>query len=247
MSTDFNKEKFDDENLDASWAPQKEERRSFGEQILPWAQSLPEGPLLDLAGGQGFESQSLADAGFDVTLVDRSAALLHSSQYSVDHEAGTRSKAIRAEMQNLPFPDGHFSGVLLKDVWIFLSPQARIEALNEMKRVLKDGGSILLISQLGNYGRIRFMPSNMSYPVKESCNTQEEMDKMLAGLVKSGDKIVSVEYFSNVPDTTKYAQQVGLAPSVVQEYDREDPLAKENRWIAEAGYIMKLEKPASTE
>lgn len=233
---EYNREKFDGGITDGKWVPRSPENENFQTNILPWALSLPEGSIMDLAGGVGLESNALKQEGFNVTLVDISQDLLANS---------THDKKVRAEIQNLPFPDNSFSGVLLKDVWMFLRPELRVQTLQEIKRVLKPGGSILLISQTETAPRLRYIPEGMSYPVKETFKEQFELDEAIQNLSGSRDKIVGVDYISTVSDAEAYAQQAGFAIVHAHEYDDKSQVAQENRWIKIAGFVVRLEKPVS--
>ena len=63
----------------------------------------PPAPVLDVGGGAGHQSFPLAQAGYDVTLLDPSAAMLDKAQYRLQHlpaEAQRRVTLVQADGEN---------------------------------------------------------------------------------------------------------------------------------------------------
>ena len=89
---------------------------------------LPEGTLkiLDVGTGPGFFAILLARAGYDVTAVDYTEAMLEEAKKN----AGTLSSKIRfqrMDAQKLDFPDGYFDAVISRSL-------CRVDARTEKRR-----------------------------------------------------------------------------------------------------------------
>jgi ubiquinone/menaquinone biosynthesis C-methylase UbiE len=100
--------------------------------------NLPKTNWLELGCGTGHWTKFFSECGFQVTAVDNSEAML---------EIG-RSKNmgnvqfLHADATRLPFPDGHFSGIVSITMLEFVDDLELV--LNEIDRVLKPGGTIVL-------------------------------------------------------------------------------------------------------
>jgi ubiquinone/menaquinone biosynthesis C-methylase UbiE len=100
------------------------------------------GELLDVPCGFGRHSIPLARAGYRVTGVDRSEALLA--------EAGRRAgdggpKLVRADYRELPFPDASFDAAInLFTSLGYLGDEEDTRALAEFGRVLRPGARLVL-------------------------------------------------------------------------------------------------------
>ena len=104
---------------------------------------LPEGralKILDVGTGPGFFAILLAKAGYDVTAVDYTEAMLMQAKKN----AGTLAEQIhfyRMDAQKLEFPDRTFDVVVSRNLtWNLEDPE---KAYAEWMRVLKDGGKLL--------------------------------------------------------------------------------------------------------
>lgn len=210
--------------------------------ILPWANSLAGNRILDLATGQGFEARELARNNFWVAGVDLSREMLRKNFHSMN-VVGLSGK--------LPFRGKIFNGALMKDAWIFFSPKAKGETLGEIKRVLKPGGSLLLITEIGDKERIFFgrkdggdgAPFYDSYP--NDYNWQQRVDQ-----TNKYSKVGHVEFICTVQSAQEVANENGFNCEILREYDHFDPLACESRWnrgetvygapIGKSGFIAKL-------
>ena len=103
---------------------------------------LPEGALkiLDVGTGPGFFAILLTKAGYDVTAVDYTEAMLEEAKKN----AGALASEIhfrRMDAQKLDFPDGYFDVVISRNLtWNLEEPG---KAYAEWMRVLKKGGRLL--------------------------------------------------------------------------------------------------------
>jgi ubiquinone/menaquinone biosynthesis C-methylase UbiE len=101
------------------------------------------GDLLDVPCGFGRHSVPLARAGYRVTGVDRSAALLDEARRRT---AGERwPKLVRADYRELPFPDASFdAAVNLFTSLGYLGEEQDTHVLAEIGRVLRPGGALVI-------------------------------------------------------------------------------------------------------
>jgi ubiquinone/menaquinone biosynthesis C-methylase UbiE len=108
----------------------------FAEHLRPCVP--PGGLLLDLAGGTG-------DLGLGVARVLEAHVLVADATPEmlsrVSPEAAISVRLAAAE--SLPFPDGHFDGLLCSDAFHHFNDQAAAAA--EIARVVKPGGCILVL------------------------------------------------------------------------------------------------------
>jgi ubiquinone/menaquinone biosynthesis C-methylase UbiE len=101
------------------------------------------GELLDVPCGFGRHSVPLARAGYRVTGVDRSEALLAEAR----HRAGGERwpKLVRADYRELPFRDASFDAALnLFSSLGYLGDDEDTKALAEIGRVLRPGGRLVI-------------------------------------------------------------------------------------------------------
>jgi len=108
------------------------------------------GPVLEIAAGSGRVAVPLAQAGYDVTLVDIDAAMLARAATLADEAGpGVRSKMefVEADLVGLTLPGGpRFRlGILaLNSLLIFGTRALQLEALQTMARHLVPGGLALV-------------------------------------------------------------------------------------------------------
>lgn len=101
------------------------------------------GRLLDLGCGKGRFLSLWRQAGFDVVALDRSRGMLCGAQASAPPAA--RPGFVCASASDLPFADACFDAVSAVEVMEHL-PDVEA-ALREMHRVLRPGGSLLLLDK----------------------------------------------------------------------------------------------------
>src|SRR3954467_14499360 len=106
--------------------------------------ACPEGgELLDVPCGFGRHSVPLARAGYRVTGVDRSAALLEEARRRAGGER--RPKWVAADYRELPFADASFDAALnLFSSLGYLGDEEDTKALAEIGRVLRPSGRLVI-------------------------------------------------------------------------------------------------------
>lgn len=97
------------------------------------------GRVLDLGCGHGLWSTALARVNREVVAVEIHRSRLLGTQALAADEGLENIRCVRANAIRLPFPDASFDGIFCYGVFMFLPPQV---ALDEMKRVLRDGGRL---------------------------------------------------------------------------------------------------------
>ena len=104
---------------------------------------LPKGEnlkILDVGTGPGFFAILLARAGYDVTAVDYTEAMLAEAKKNAG-EVAEKIHFQRMDAQRLDFPDGYFDVVISRNLtWNLECPE---QAYAEWMRVLKEGGRLL--------------------------------------------------------------------------------------------------------
>ena len=113
----------------------KNDFRVFAKQVRSCVP--PRGLLLDLGGGTGDLGVDVGrELGAEVIVADVTPEMLR--RVSPDPSVSVRLTAAEA----LPFPDGHFDGLLCSDAFHHFRDQEA--AAGEMARVVKPGGCVLI-------------------------------------------------------------------------------------------------------
>lgn len=110
---------------------------------------------LDLGCGVGRHALALAGLGFDVDALDGSEVGLAMLERSAA-EAGLAVRTHRGLMTELPFADGRFDYLLTFNVIYHGDPSVVTKTLDEIRRVLKPGGTLqltMLSRRNVNFGR----------------------------------------------------------------------------------------------
>jgi ubiquinone/menaquinone biosynthesis C-methylase UbiE len=109
--------------------------RRFADYVRPCVPTG--GRLLDLGGGTGDLGLGVGRMlGADVVIADATPEML--SRVSPDPSISVRLTAA----ESLPFPDGHFDGLICSDAFHHFRDQEA--AASEMARVVKPGGCVLI-------------------------------------------------------------------------------------------------------
>lgn len=213
---------------------QVQESPLFNELLLQWCSTIPNFRILDLAAGSGFEANYLAKmTGGEITAQDSNSEVWD-KVYPVRY--GTVDK--------LNYPRRHFGRVLLKDTLVFLNPEERARMMKEVTKVVSNGGSFLIASQMGSSHIAYVMEgSNVwSVPSIDFNNEDDWADYVTNQVVYGGLRLISIEYKSTPDDLIFLAQQSGLRVNSYFIYDHSDALARENRWIHKSGFVIDLRK-----
>lgn len=200
--------------------------------ISPWIGSLPGNRLLDVSSGQGIESVMATKRNCKVVAQDISKSMLSASYYSGDKVVGC------AEV--LPYKDKSFDGILIKDTWVFLSPESRMETLNEAFRVLRDSGSALLISEKTNM-RVWRQDEEGKLAYREIYPANDNWKDVFEDCLEKYD--FSFIFQADSESLIQNAKEVGFCPILREQYSFDSPLAKENRWMNNrGGFVVELKK-----
>jgi SAM-dependent methyltransferase len=107
----------------------------------------PGGRALDVGCGLGVEAGYLAAAGWQVAGVDLSQVALARAA-----AGGDGAVFMRADIRRLPFPQDCFDAALDRGCFHYLAPRERLRYADELRRVLRPGGRLLLRASLNAAG-----------------------------------------------------------------------------------------------
>jgi ubiquinone/menaquinone biosynthesis C-methylase UbiE len=123
----------------------------------------------------------------------------------------------QADIFNLPFENNHFDHVFVCFVLEHLSHP--VEALLELKRVLKPGGTIMVIE--GDHGSTYFYPE--SEEAREAVNCQVLLQKMNGGNANIGRQIYPLLHetgFQNIEVSPRMVYVDDSKPELVEGFTR---------------------------
>lgn len=108
--------------------------------LEPFAASLPKnGAILDAGCAGGRDSARFVSLGFSVTGVDLAETFLDEARKNVP--SGT---FLKADVMNLPFPEGTFDAIWANAVLVHLSKDELLPALKSFARVAKKDAKLFL-------------------------------------------------------------------------------------------------------
>ncbi len=97
--------------------------------------------VLDIGTGSGTVAIPLAEMGYDVTGIDRAPAMIDMAKLTAK-EMGAKVRWKIADAEGLPYKDGKFDAVVIRNVvWNSYRPQ---KIVCEASRVLKKGGVLII-------------------------------------------------------------------------------------------------------
>ena len=150
--------------------------------------------ILDLCCGQGRHSLALARRGFDhVEGLDRSRYLIRRARNAARSES-LKVKFREGDARKLPFSDNHFDAVMIlgNSFGYFESSQDDLRVISEVKRVLKNGGKLLLDICDGEYMKENFKDRSWEWIDKKYFVCRER------SLSCDGDRLISREVITDV-------------------------------------------------
>ncbi len=106
-------------------------------EIIPFfSRHVPrEGSVADLGCGDGYGSMMLIREGYKVTGIDISAKMIEAARKRPE---ASGASFLQGDIADLPFKDGEFDALLVINVLEWT--EKPLDTLNEMKRILKEGG-----------------------------------------------------------------------------------------------------------
>ncbi len=184
--------------------------RNFFDRFI----ALVSGKILDVGSGPGRDGLVLKNAGLEVTCLDASEAMIAMSK-------ARGLDAVLGDFLKIPFGEASFDGA-----WVYTSllhvPKSEIgQAVEEIRRVLKDGGifGLGLVEGIGEGYR---ESSGVQMPRWFSYYAKEEVEQLLKA---HGFEILHFEQFK--PKSKNYlnfiAKKVTVIPSTpfsCQAYER---------------------------
>lgn len=111
-------------------------------RIVEWAGTGPEDTVLDVACGPGLLACAFARVARHATGVDMTPAMLEQARKQQQERGLTNLTWQQCDSYALPFPDGVFS--IISSRFAFHHFQEPLAALQEMQRVCKPGGRIIV-------------------------------------------------------------------------------------------------------
>jgi len=112
--------------------------RGLGLKMLPPREGMD---VLDVGCGTGIQLASYQEAGCRVSGIDASHAMLNVARRRLGEQADLRL----GDAARMPYPDEAFDLVLAATVLHEMPPEVRETVLDEMKRVLRPDGRMLVI------------------------------------------------------------------------------------------------------
>lgn len=214
--------------------------KSFNEVLLSHLDLKPNAVVVDVAAGGG-EVADYLDTRYGVQTIrcDMSEAAI----------IGQKDKPTRwvDASEKLPFADNEVDFMVIKDAQENLRDQNRF--LGEATRVLKPGGSLLVVSQIITANK--FFVSRPGSPTQEELLFTfidwEDYPRRVAEAKKMfPDYIHSPPYFVTSGEVLlKMADQVGLQEVKKSSLpDMWTPDPKDNDWHGQPRFVLLLEKPA---
>lgn len=199
-----------------------------------WIQTLPEGDLLDLAAGQGIESAYMNRIhSRRVSAYDTALSMRHNAVYTVEN----------ANIFKMHYGRESYAGALIKDAWVFFSPNDRTGLLQNLYKGLIRGGSVLIMSEWSDT-RAHVIPEGSSFPQKYLLSDYENARDWINALARekhSGGKVISIEYEVNEATFNEEASSAGFDVNV-QYFGMGTGLSMENRWKQSQQYVAILRK-----
>jgi SAM-dependent methyltransferase len=145
----------------------------------------PSASVLDLPCGTGRLTRSLVEAGFDVTGVDVSPAMLErAAARTADLSMDQKPKLVVGDAAALPFDDDSFDLVVSLRLFGHLPPPTRMAALREIRRV-GQGPAVLGYYHRGSLQRLRRQGGRRGTPWFPVSLSELDSELTQAGFVRA--------------------------------------------------------------
>lgn len=135
-------------------------------QVLSIANIQPTDHILDLCCGQGRHSLALAKRGFPhVVGLDRSRYLIRLARKRALEQSSKLVQFKEGDARNVPFPDNTFDHVIVmgNSFGYFEREEENLAVLNEIYRLLNEGGTLFLDVTDGNWMKNHFSPRSWEW------------------------------------------------------------------------------------
>lgn len=130
-----------------------ERDRSFPDLIDAFAARLPSvADVADLGCGPAGDGALFARAGHRVTGIDRSAGMLAHAARALP------GRVIRADLRRLPVAAQSMDGIWCCAALLHVPHDQTVAALGEMRRILRPGGCLALVTAAGQGARLEPVP-----------------------------------------------------------------------------------------
>jgi SAM-dependent methyltransferase len=127
--------------------------RSFPDLMAAFTASLPDGSdVADLGCGPARDGATFAEAGHRVTGLDRSAGMLAIAAGALP------GRVAQADLRSLPLATGSLDGIWCCAALLHVPQDQTVTVLEEMRRVLRRGGHLALVTAVGHGARLETVP-----------------------------------------------------------------------------------------
>lgn len=206
-------EAYYDQHSQREWERLQRHRTEFAVTMCALREHLSGAParILDVGGGPGRYSLTLADQGYHVTLLDLSAGNLALAREKARERGVTLEGFIHGTGLDLSaFPEASFDAVLLMGpLYHLLAEEQRAEAVRQALRLLKPGG-LLFTAFISRYAPIRDMAK---WEPEQLHPQRERYEQMLATGVYSAPADGSAftdAYFALPAEIRPFMERFGL-------------------------------------
>ena len=189
--------------------------------------------LLDIPGGNGIAAYAFARAGFAVTTVDPnpSATVGRGAIATVLGGAGLQAEIVEAYGEALPFPDGSFDVVYVRQGLHHAADLPRM--LSEYSRVLRPGGVLLACREhvVDDYG----------------ASLEEFLDSQVDHQLYGGEHAFTLADYRSAIDKAGLVRQRELDPfsSIINLYPNSPQQLQESILRSRAGRLLSTFLPGS--
>ncbi len=127
--------------------------RSFPDLMAAFTASLPDvADIADLGCGPARDGATFAEAGHRVTGLDRSAGMLAIAAGALP------GRVAQADLRSLPLATGSLDGIWCCAALLHVPQDQTVTVLGEMRRVLRRGGHLALVTAVGHRAWLETVP-----------------------------------------------------------------------------------------